>query len=87
MQNYTLRHAAGMTLAHPHYCIDGNNSLKRLHTPGADPSVPSQGRANNHDGSEDYFIPREEVNSWSKDAIGDMVVTDVADTDGNPCAD
>lgn len=67
-----------------HYCIDGNNSLKRLHTPRADPSVPSQ---DNRDGSEDYFIPREEVNSWSKDAIGDTVVMDAADMDGNPCAD
>ncbi len=27
------------------------------------------------------------MNSWSKDAIGDTVVTDAADTDGNPCAD
>ncbi|KAK0437492.1 hypothetical protein EV421DRAFT_1974032, partial [Armillaria borealis] len=80
-------HGESGKLVHPHYCIDGNNSLKRLHTPEADPSVPSQGRVDDHDGSEDYFIPREEVNSWSKDAIGDMVVTvsHPQYMDGNSC--
>ncbi|PBL04558.1 hypothetical protein ARMGADRAFT_1022949 [Armillaria gallica] len=38
----------------------------------------------NCDGHGDYFLSRDEVNAWSKEAIGNMIVTDAKDTEGNP---
>ncbi|KAK0229527.1 hypothetical protein EDD85DRAFT_923122 [Armillaria nabsnona] len=74
----SLRDEPG-TPIHPHYCMDGNNSLKRLQS--------SQEKMDNHDGCGNYFLSQDEVNAWSKEAIGNTIVTDAKDTEGNPCAD
>ncbi len=39
------------------------------------------------DGWEDYFLSQDEVDAWSKDAIGKSIMTDLRDTDGNPYTD
>ncbi|PBK80468.1 hypothetical protein ARMGADRAFT_1048995 [Armillaria gallica] len=71
----SLRDEPG-TPIHPHYCMDGNNSLKRLQRRDDENQESSQERMDNH-----------EVNAWLKEAIGNMIVTDAKDTEGNPCAD
>ncbi|KAK0221120.1 hypothetical protein EDD85DRAFT_796521 [Armillaria nabsnona] len=82
----SLRDEPG-TPIHPHYCMDGNNSLKRLQRQDNENQESSQERMDNRDGHGDYFLSQDEVNAWSKEAIGNTIVTDVKDTEGNPCAD
>ncbi len=82
----TLRDEPG-TPIHPHYCMDGTNSLKRVQRQDDENQESSQERMDNHDGHEDYFLSWDEVNAWSKEAIGNTIVTDPKDTEGNPCAD
>ncbi len=73
------------------YCMDRNNSLNRLQRLGDENqerlSTLSQKRMDSCDGWEDYFLSQDEVDAWSKDAIGKSIVTDPRDTDGNPYTD
>ncbi len=51
----SLRDEPG-TPIHPHYCMDGNNSLKRLQRQDDENQESSQERVGNRDGHEDYFL-------------------------------
>ena len=57
--------------------MDGNDSLKRVlrrkvGTSDGTPGPPSE-RLDDRSGRADYFLSREEVDRWSKDALEDML--------------
>ncbi|SJL09440.1 uncharacterized protein ARMOST_12818 [Armillaria ostoyae] len=75
--------------------MDGNDSLKRVEKReseiidddgGARPGESIE-RLDLRNGQGDYFIPRDKVEQWSKEAIGELLVHSRDGSDESPCSE